>query len=52
VVLQGDVNLKEVFEGMEPLMVREDDVLLKTSTRYIESTRASILVECLTVEKG
>ena len=52
VVLDGNVEFRNVFESFKPLFIRNGDKILKTSTKYIDSEEKSILVEALAVEKN
>jgi hypothetical protein len=52
VVLDGNVEFRNVFESLKPLFIRNGDEILKTSTKYIDSEEKSILVEALAVEKN
>lgn len=52
VVLVGDTRIEEVFERLEPMMIKDGGTLLKTTARYLESGGSSILVESLAIEDG
>ena len=52
VVLDGNIDLESIFEELEPLIIKEDNDIIRTSKKYIEGTRASILVESMTIEDG
>jgi hypothetical protein len=50
VVLKGAVDLRSVFEGLRPLMVRLPNGVLKTEVAYIAHDARAILVEALAIE--
>lgn len=52
VVLNGDVRLRDVFEKMKPLIIRDEHLILRTLKKYIDGEEKSILTEALVVEKG
>lgn len=52
VVLNGSVSLKDVFDNLIPLAIRNEDEILRTMKKYIDTEEKSILVEALTIEKG
>jgi len=52
VVLTGDIKLKDVFDRMTPITLRNDDVILRTLKNYIDNEESSILMEALVIEQG
>ena len=52
VVLNGSVSLKDVFDTLAPLVIRNEEEILRTLKKYIDTEEKSILVEALTIEKG
>ncbi|MDH5266837.1 MAG: hypothetical protein OEW62_04070 [Candidatus Bathyarchaeota archaeon] len=52
VVLNGDVELRDVFDKMKPLIIRDEHVILRTLKKYIDWEEKSILTEALVIEKG
>lgn len=52
VVLNGSVKLREVFEQLQPLTIRDEHVILRTLKKYIDSEGESVLTEALVIEKG
>ncbi len=52
VVLNGPITLKEVFNNLAPLALRDEEIILRTLKKYIDAEEESILVEALTIEKG
>jgi hypothetical protein len=52
VVLNGNVKLREVFDQLQPLTIRDEHVILRTLKKYIDSESESVLTEALVIEKG
>jgi hypothetical protein len=52
VVLVGDIKIESLFDELEPLFIKEDNTILRTSKRYAESGKESILVESMAIENG
>ena len=52
VVLNGSVSLKDVFDNLIPLAIRNEEEILRTLKKYIDTEEKSILLEALTIEKG
>jgi len=52
VVLTGTTKIVEVFQQLSPIMLRYEKTLLKTSDKYINFNKNSILVEALAIEDG
>lgn len=52
VVLNGSPIMREVFQKLVPLMVREEKMVLRTMEVYINNDERSILVEALAIEDG
>jgi len=50
VVLNGEIFFRDVFEKIEPFVVREDNNILKISDKFLNKEETSILVEALTIE--
>ncbi len=51
VVLQGQIDAKKAFEELEPVFVKFDDGIVKTSITYISESNDSLLVESLAIQK-
>lgn len=49
-VLNGAVRMEDIFTGIEPLFVRNGDVILKTSRVYMEREKKTILIDSLVIE--
>jgi hypothetical protein len=52
VVIEGDVDLEELFQGFEPLHQRDDGGIRKVSDAFLNSQNTSILLESVVVENG
>lgn len=52
VVLNGKVNIEDVFVKMKPLFMRDGESVLKTANVYIERGKGSVLVDSLVIEGG
>ncbi len=50
VVLNGKVNIEDVFAKMNPLLIRNGEHILKTANMYIEREKKSILIDSLVIE--
>ncbi len=51
VVLKGKVYAQNIFDNLNPLFIRNKDLILKTSKTYIDREKKSILIESLAIEK-
>jgi len=45
--LNGEVEIEEVFQRLHPLVLRNQQILIRTSKKYLESEETAILVESL-----
>lgn len=52
VVLKGKIHIQEIFDKINPLFIRKEDVILKTSNTFIDREKKSILVESLVIADG
>ena len=52
VVLKGPGEMVEIFQQLSPIMIRYEKTVLKTSDKYINFDKNSILVESLAIEDG
>ena len=52
VVLEGNIDVSTIFEKLEPIMIKDQDFLLKTVEHYINHSSSSILIDCLIIESG
>jgi hypothetical protein len=50
VVLNGSVSIKDVFDNLDPLIVRNENEILRTLKKYIDRESFSILLEALVIE--
>jgi hypothetical protein len=51
VVLNGKVYVEDVFDKINPLFIRKEGVILKTSNTYIDREKKSILIESIVIEE-
>jgi len=52
VVLNGNVNIENIFNKLNALFTRDSNVILRTMDTYIEREKNAILVESLAIEDG
>ena len=52
VVLNGNVNIDEIFNKFIGVLIRNEDGILKTDNIFISHDKTSILIESLAIEKG
>ena len=52
VVLNGEVNLEEIFIKFKSIMIRNENGILKTDNIYFSRDKTSIIIESLAIEKG
>ena len=52
VVLNGTAEMVDLFQQLSPIMISYEKTLLKTSDKYINFNKNSILVEALAIEDG
>ncbi len=52
VVLNGTIDLDQVFGELPPLFLKDQDSILKTTDYYISKSKNNILVETMIIEKG
>jgi len=47
VVLSGNVEIQEVFHRLQPLSIRDREILIRTIKKYLDTEKTSIIVESL-----
>jgi hypothetical protein len=52
VVLNGNVNLDDIFNKYKSVLIRNEQGILKTDNIYISRDETTILIESLAIEKG
>jgi hypothetical protein len=52
VVLNGNVNLDDIFNKFKGVFIRNEHGILKTDTIYISRDKTAILIESLAIEKS
>ena len=50
VVLNGKVSMDDIFKELKPLLIRENQNILKTTDVYLERSKTAILVDSLSIE--
>ena len=52
VVLNGGINIEEIFNKLDGVLIRNEQGILKTDNIYLNRDKTSILIESLAIEKG
>jgi hypothetical protein len=52
VVLTGKIDIEDIFTILEPLLIRNEQTVLRTIDAYIDRNKNAILVEALAIENG
>ena len=52
VVLNGKVSMEDIFKELKPLIIRENQKILRTTDVYFERSKTAILVDSLAIEAG
>ena len=52
VILNGDISIEDVFNSLLPFTIHDENYILRTLSKYINTEKTSILVEALSIEKG
>ena len=52
VVLNGNVNLDDIFNKFKSILIRNEQGILKTDNIYMSRDETMILIESLAIEKG
>jgi hypothetical protein len=52
VVLNGNVNLEDIFNKFKGVLIRDEQGILKTDNLYISRDKTAILIESLAIGKG
>ena len=50
VVLNGKVSVEKIFEELKPLLIREENSILKTMDVYLEREKNAILIDSLAID--
>jgi len=50
VVLNGQVSVENIFKELKPLMIRNENSILKTTDVYLEREKNVILIDSLAIE--
>ena len=50
VVLNGKVSVENIFEELEPLLIRSENSILKTTDVYLEREKNVILIDSLVID--
>ena len=52
VVVEGKLEGGKVFENLEPILIKQDNLLIRTTNSFISKDESMILVETLVIEEG
>jgi len=52
VVLNGKVSVENIFRELEPLLIRNENSILKTTDVYLERGKNAILIDSLAIDAG
>jgi hypothetical protein len=50
VVIEGKLNTQEIFKIIEPLFIKEENLLLKSTNLFLSQDETIILIEILVIE--
>jgi len=50
VVLNGKVSVEKIFEELKPLLIRKENIILKTMDVYLEREKNAILIDSLAID--
>ena len=50
VVLNGKVSVENIFEELKPLLIRNENSILKTTDVYLEREKNAILIDSLAID--
>lgn len=51
VVLNGNIDIENVFKELKPLFLKDEHVLLRTEDSYLEREKRAILIESLSIQE-
>lgn len=52
VVLVGEATIEDIFKKLKPLLLRNENTLLRTMDIYLERQKTAVLVDSLAIEAG
>ena len=52
VVITGELDVREVFDRLTELQMRDGQTILRTGTRYLSGNGRSLIVEAAVIESG
>jgi len=52
VVLNGKAAIENIFKELKPLMIRNENSILKTTDVYLEREKKAILIDSLVIDAG
>ena len=52
VVIEGELNTQEIFRNIEPLFIKEEDLLIRSINSFFSQDETTILIETLVIESG
>jgi hypothetical protein len=52
VVVEGEIKNKLIFQELEPIFIKENGTIIRTTNSFISKDESIILVETLVIEQG
>jgi hypothetical protein len=52
VVIEGELKTQDIFEKIETIFIKEEDLLIKTTNSFLSIDKTTILFETLVIENG
>ena len=52
VVLEGDLQIKNIFREIEDLFIKEENLLIRSTNSFLSKDETLILLETLVIENG
>jgi hypothetical protein len=52
VVINGNIRVQDIFEKLEPIFLKLEDGLIKSSEKFISQSKMAMIVKTLAIEKG
>jgi len=52
VVIEGNIETKNIFSELEPLFIKEEGTIIRSTNSFISSDGSLILVETIVIESG
>lgn len=52
VVLEGEIKTQDIFKEIEPLFIKEENLLIRSTNSFLSLDESTILIEILVIEKN